>query len=345
MNIVYDKEIPYLRECFHSNEHVLPLNANEISNESLRDADALFVRSVTPVDEALLCNSKVHFVGSATAGFDHIDTEYLDRKMIAWNYAPGCNAKAVADYVLISVAHLFQANILEKKKNKAGVIGIGHVGQQVVDLLEQLGFDIVVNDPPRADNDVDFVSTPLEEFYDLDLVCIHTPLTDNGPHPTHHLIDTRFLSHFNSKGVLLNAGRGACVDTTALKQAKLQTVLDVWENEPSIDIELAERAFIATPHIAGYSQAAKYRATKQIFEAFCNHFEVDYYDSLTENANEFASIDLTAPDWAKQILKIENLMDVSNSFKQELQKQTNTISETFKSLRKSYPFRKEFMLT
>lgn len=340
MKIVYDQEIPYIEEFFHSQGELVAISADEISPEILRDASAVLVRSVTHINSPLLDNSSIRFVGSATAGIDHIDTHYLDQANIAWSYAPGCNAKAVADYVILSVAHLIQSGVLKNQKGRAGVIGIGHVGQQVVNALTQLGFEVLINDLPRADNETDFISTPLDQFYDLDIICLHTPLAKTGPHPTFHLINQEFLSNFNSQGVLVNAGRGACVDTEALKNSNVTTVLDVWENEPNIDMELAQSAFIATPHIAGYSQPAKYRATKQLYEAFCKHFEVDHYSLPEENVMEFVNIDFSKKDWIDQVLPIENLLKLTQNLKTSC---LNNTAKAFTELRKNYRFRQEIL--
>ena len=342
MRIVADQQIPYLTSFFGSQNEIIALSEEKITSSAVKDADVLLVRSVTPVNKALVEHSSIRFIGSATAGIEHIDTRWLDEAGIAWAYAPGCNAKAVADYVLLSVVYLVQNGMLQKTPLRAGIIGIGNVGQQVNETLKRLGFEVLLNDPPRKENEIDFVSTPLDAFYDLDLICMHTPLTTTGDYPTVHLLDNTFLSQVQPNCVLLNAGRGACIDTNALKQHHLITVLDVWEQEPNIDIELATSACIATPHIAGYSQPAKYRATQQLFDAFCNHFEIDQYIKPEENTTDYIELDLFSSDWMEQAIKIENLKTLSDAFQTALTENPNNIPETFKKFRNNYTFRKEF---
>lgn len=341
MKFIIDEQIPYVKNFFTNLGDLKIIPASQFTSENIKGADVLLVRSVTNVNKTLLAGSSVRFVGSANAGIDHLDTEYLDEHKIAWAYAPGSNAKAVADYVVLSVAHLIDAGIFQKTLLRAGVIGVGNVGQQVVDALEKCGFDVLLNDPLRGESEIDFVSTPMPEFYDLDLICVHTPLTTDGPCPTQYLIDHNFLSKLNSKCVFLNASRGGCVDTNALKQTDLVTVLDVWENEPNVDIDFVESAFIATPHIAGWSQPAKYRATHQLYDAFCNHFEVDHYLSTEKDPSEYIELGLPMPEWTERAFEVGNLQDLSDRFKNTLKKSDN-VGEAFKIFRNDYRFRPEF---
>ena len=341
MKIVADEQIPYLSNFFDTAGDITLLPAEMITAEAVKGADVLLVRSVTPVNNSLVANSSLRFIGSATAGIDHMNTQILDEKEIAWDYAPGCNAKAVADYVLLSVAQLIESGIYKKANLKAGVIGVGNVGQQVANTLTKLGFNVVLNDPPRADAEPDFVSTPLSAFSDLDLICIHTPLTTDGKYPTVRFINQDFLSTLNPDCVLLNAGRGACIDTESLINFDLTMILDVWDSEPDIDIALAEKTYIATPHIAGYSQPAKYRATKQLFEAFGKHFEMDHFINPEEDPSEYEEINLLQSGWRNKAINIADLKTLSDNFAAALKANPNDAENIFKSFRKDYVFRPE----
>jgi len=73
---------------------------------------------------------------------------------------------------------------------------------------------------------------------------------------------------------LINTARGAVVDNRALAKVLRKgllagAILDVWENEPQIDIELLQMTAIASPHIAGYSFDGKVQGTLQIYNAVC----------------------------------------------------------------------------
>lgn len=300
MKIILDQKIHLPNALLCSKGELIRLPTETISREKLKNADCLLVRSVTKIDQDLLGGTSIRFVGSATAGTDHLDIDYLNRANITWAHAPGANAQTVVNYVDACIAGLRGENLLTGTALRAGVIGVGQVGRRVVSALENLGFDVLQNDPPRAIKEPSFVSTPLTEFKNLDLICVHTPLTFDNEFSTHHLIDAAFLSRQKAGCILLNAGRGAVVDSHALKKAThIIKVLDVWENEPNIDLELLKLSKIATPHIAGYSQAAKNQAATMLYHALCNFYNFPA-ENVTPKHNEFF---------------IDDIMAVSNRFK------------------------------
>ena len=100
MKIVLDEKIPYLSAALEDMGHeVIGMPGVAISKNEVADAGALFVRTRTKCDAALLEGSAVRFIGTATIGYDHIDAAYCDANGIAWASAPGCNAGAVLQYV------------------------------------------------------------------------------------------------------------------------------------------------------------------------------------------------------------------------------------------------------
>ncbi len=272
MKIIADEKIPLVQDYFGKNNELILKPGRTLSHDDVKEADMLLVRSVTRVNETLLKDTAVKFVGSVSAGIDHLDIEWLNKKNIMWRAAQGSNAAAVAQYVLCVIAALQKMKLLAEKNLRAGVIGVGFVGKEVVEKLKMLGIEVFQNDPFRADAEKDFISTSLEKFNEFDLILLHTPLTRDGKYPTHHLIDKNFLKKQKKHSVLLNAGRGAVIDSDALKKygKHLVCCLDVWENEPNIDREILNFATIATPHIAGHTIQAKNRATKMIFDAAVN---------------------------------------------------------------------------
>lgn len=275
MKLITDTYIPLIEELFSPHFEITQLHPNDITANTLKNADILICRSVTPVNATLLTGTAVKFVGTTTSGYDHLDTAWLDSQGIAWRAAKGCNALAVAEYVVGCVAWLRQQGYLAAPKLRAGIIGVGEVGQRVADKLRLLGFELLLNDPPRAIKDPHFNSVPLSEFKDLDLICIHTPLTQQGDYPTYHLIDEAFLQQQKPDTILLNAGRGGVIDTQTLLRAgqHLHWCLDVYENEPCPEKSLVSRALISTPHIAGHSIQAKWHGTEMIYQqlmAFLN---------------------------------------------------------------------------
>jgi erythronate-4-phosphate dehydrogenase len=299
LKIVADDNISLLEEYFSPHGHVTSLPGRNITRNDVVDADVLLVRSVTRVDAALLSGSKVKFVGSCTIGTDHLDTAWLDQQGIHWTNAPGCNADAVVDYVL---ACLFALDIdLQQMRNSGftvGVVGCGNVGSRLVKRLQKIGINTLCCDPYKRSRHYVSLETLIPQ---CDVVCLHTPLTQTGKHPTFHLVNELNLPLFKEDAILLNAGRGAVIDNTALlkhmnRHPEFRTILDVWENEPVISTALLLAASIATPHIAGYSVEGKRRGTETIHEAFCHYFNiagavaVNAEEPLEFDARHFSSL-------------------------------------------------------
>ncbi len=273
MKIVADENIPLLHNFFSDIGPIETFPGRELNAQNVGDADILLVRSVTNVDEGLLKNSNVKFVGTCTIGMDHIDTEYLQQNNIAFASAPGCNATSVVEYVVSALSSLTESNGLNLEKIRVGVVGCGNVGSRVVETLKRLGIDVCCNDP--LIDQTGLVS--FDEILSCDVITLHTPLTKDGPYPTHHMFNDEVLSRLKEEQILINTGRGAVVDGRALKhklqkQPSFTAVLDVWESEPAIDIELANLVTIGTPHIAGYSLDGKVAGTEMIYQAMCRHF-------------------------------------------------------------------------
>ena len=260
-----------MRDYFGTGNELILKPGRAIAAVDVKDADMLLVRSVTPVNAQLLENSRVKFVGSVTAGADHLDAAWLDKAGIEWSVAAGFNAPPVADYVVSVVAALQRKQMLAFTGMKAVVIGVGCVGQLVAERLRLLNFQVILCDPLRAATEKDFQSVLLDEIEEVDLISLHVPLTEGTPHPTFHMINEKFLQRQKARSVLLNASRGAVVDSQALLThgAHMLWCLDVWENEPQISKEMLSHATISTPHIAGYSVQSKIRGTDRIYNIAC----------------------------------------------------------------------------
>ena len=277
MKIVADENIPFVRQAFEPLGDVVTAPGRQMTPEQVADADALLVRSVTKVNAELLDGSTVRFVGTATIGTDHLDTTYLDRRGITWAAAAGCNANSVAEYVVAALLVLARRDGFRLADKTLGVVGVGNVGSRVVRYARALGMTVLKNDPPlqRQTHDRRFV--PIERIFEADLVTLHVPLTRQAKDATWHMVDADFLSRLRADAYLLNTSRGAVVDGAALRNALQQqrlagAVLDVWENEPDIDVELLELSALGTAHIAGYSFDGKVMGTRMIHDAACRCF-------------------------------------------------------------------------
>ena len=282
IRIVADENIPRAREAFGSLGEVATLPGRSMTPEAVRDADVLLVRSVTRVDAGLLDDSRVRFVGTATIGTDHVDEGYLADRGIRFAYAPGSNADSVADYVTAALLEVAAGLDMDLQGRTIGVIGVGNVGSRVVRRAGALGMIPLKNDPPLARETAGTEKTsylPLEDLLAADFITFHVPLTREGEDATYHLADEAFLDRLKPGAILLNTSRGPVVAADALSAAlaagRLRAaVLDVWENEPRISIDLLQRVTIGTPHIAGYSFDGKVNGTAMLCEALCEFLGV-----------------------------------------------------------------------
>ncbi len=290
MHLVIDDKIPYARGRAEQLGTADYLPGAAITADDVRRADALVVRTRTRCDRALLEGSRVRFIATATIGFDHLDTGYLREAGIGWTNCPGCNAGSVAQYVRNSLLLLEAEGRLRLGGCRVGLVGVGHVGSRVAAELRRWGCELLLCDPPRLEGSVQMpagveVLCPAREctatLADVarlaDVVTFHTPLVRTGPHATFHLAGPDFFRALRRRPVVINASRGEVVDTEALLHALDEgqagpAVIDTWEHEPAIDLRLLRRAYLATPHIAGYSADGKAAGTRMALEAVAAHF-------------------------------------------------------------------------
>lgn len=281
MKVIVDNKIPYIAgEIEKIADEVVYLPGDAFTKEEVKEADALVVRTRTHCNRDLLEGSQVKFIVTATIGFDHIDTDYCREAGIAWTNCPGCNAGSVEQYIHSVLLLLKREKGLKLEEATLGIVGVGHVGSRVKRMAESLGMKVLLNDPPRADKGE-------KGFVDLakiaeacDVITFHTPLYIEGQYRTYHLADEDFLFSLKRTPYIINSSRGEVVDTAsllaALSAGKVRdAVVDTWEYEPEISRELLEVAFLATPHIAGYSADGKANATRMSLEALARFFQVE----------------------------------------------------------------------
>jgi erythronate-4-phosphate dehydrogenase len=353
MLIVADENIPLLDAFFEGFGEIRRVPGRSIDRATVEQADVLLVRSVTNVNRALLEGSNVRFVGTCTIGTDHLDLDYFQQAGITWSSAPGCNARGVVDYVLGSLLTLAEIEGVDLAQRTYGVVGAGEVGGRLVKVLQGLGWNVLVCDPPRqAAEGGDYVS--LEQIIEqCDVISLHTPLDKQGPQATWHLFDKNRLNQLKPGTWLINASRGPVIDNAALRQVllqreDLQAVLDVWEAEPEVDVALAELCVIATPHIAGYSLDGKQRGTAQIYQAFCKFLGQPEQVSLNDllPAPWLSAVTLNAdtdPAWALAML-CRGVYDPRRDdadFRRSLVGNVSEQRAAFDALRKHYPLRRE----
>lgn len=278
MKVIVDNKIPYIKEAIESlADEVVYLPGKAFTPEIVKDADALITRTRTRCDRHLLAGSKVKFIGTATIGFDHIDTAYCHEAGITWSNCPGCNAGAVEQYIHSVLLLLQQEKGIALKGACLGIVGVGHVGSRIGQLAERLGMRVLLNDPPRADRGEKGFVDLRTLAHECDIISFHTPLEREGKYRTFHLADEGFFRLLEKQPYIINTSRGEVIETSsilnALSAGKISgAILDVWENEPNINLELLNKVFIGTPHIAGYSADGKANATRMVLESFCRFF-------------------------------------------------------------------------
>jgi len=274
VKILVDENMPYARELFSRTGEVVAVPGRPLPEAELRDASALMVRSVTRVNAALLADTPVKFVGTATAGTDHVDQPSLQAAGIGFSAAPGCNAIAVVEYVFSALLLLAERDGFALRDRTVGIVGVGNVGSRLQARLEAWGVKTLLCDPPRADRGDTGPFHSLETLVaQADILTFHTPLNKEGRYKSWHLADAALLMALRPDTILINACRGPVVDNIALLEVlkmrgDLRVVLDVWEPEPDLSLDLLARVDIATAHIAGYTLEGKARGTTQVFEAW-----------------------------------------------------------------------------
>lgn len=348
ITIIADDKIPFLKGALEPYASIKYLEGSKFDHSTVKQADALLIRTRTVCNEPLLTGSKVKFIATATIGFDHIDTDYCDAHSISWANAPGCNAASVEQYIASVLAGLVIKNDFPLTGKTLGIIGVGHVGKKVGTLARLLGMKVLLNDPPRtrAEGKSGFVSLK-KLLAESDIVTLHVNLNMTGEDKTFHLIDEPALKLLKNGALLINSSRGEVVDGNALKSAlsdgrQLGAVVDVWENEPDVDLGLLEKVAMATPHIAGYSTDGKRNGTVQIVRGLGLHFglPVSGWEPLKipEPPNPVMILDGKGQSLEKLVCKaILHTYDVADD---DFRFRSNP--RDFESQRGNYPVRREF---
>lgn len=285
MRILIDKYIPFLQGVLDGLAEVIMLEPEQFTPATVREADALIIRTRTRCDAALLDGSNVQFIATATIGTDHIDQTYCRSHNIQVVSCPGCNAKAVCDYV----EEVLTSNLTTLTSHPSiGVVGVGHVGSLVTAMAERRGMQVVLNDPPKGLHG---------DVTGCDIITFHTPLTRGGDYPTYHLCDAALLAQCRPDALIINAARGGVVDEQALLDSGQPFVIDTWEGEPHINPQVLQCAACASMHIAGYSVQGKRNASRMCLDALCRHFA---WPALELNNEQLPQGD-NQPGWLKRV--------------------------------------------
>jgi erythronate-4-phosphate dehydrogenase len=317
--------------------------------EGLSEAHALLIRTVNPINKKSLPSipDKLSFIGTGSSGTDHVDQDYLQENNISFADAAGCNARSVAEYIATCLLIWSNNTGHPLHEFSVGIIGMGHVGRQVKDILHKLEITTVEYDPPRAEREAEFSSVELNTVLEADILSFHTPLNHTGNYPTFHWLDSEKLKG-RTFDLIINTARGGVVDEEALieahkKGAVRHFILDVWENEPQLKLESARQSYIKTPHIAGYSVQAKRNASRFIADELIRHFDlapaknVDAPSprTITEPVNSYSNI-------GELITQAHPIRQYEEKLHHILQRNPDKRGKLFNKLRAEFPLRQEF---
>lgn len=330
MKIIIDRAIPFLQGILEPWAETVHISGTAIGPDEVRDADALIVRTRTRCDERLLSGSRVRFIATATIGFDHIDTAWCAARGIEVATAAGCNARGVLQWVAAALVWLARHQGWRPADKTLGVVGVGHVGSLVAEYAAAWGFRVLCCDPPReAREHLGFL--PLETVArEADLLTFHTPLDAS----TRHMVDCEFLHRLHPHAVLLNSSRGEAVDTAGLLASGHPYILDVWEHEPQIDRSLLDRALLATPHVAGYSEQGKANATAMAVGALARHFGLPLAGWYPPQVQPSEPRPIS---WEELCATIDDRFDIEAE-----SRRLKAHPEDFEAIRDNYRYRKEY---
>lgn len=359
MKIVCAETVLLGHEAFSAAGNTLVIPDREITRDDLIDADALIVRSKTKITAELLHDTPVKFVGTATAGTDHIDAKALESQGIYWCASPGCNANSVSEYLIAGLLVLGRRHGFDLNGKTIGVIGCGNVGSRVVRKCEALGMHVLRNDPPRAALSADPDFLPLEHVLaESDIVTLHVPLVRQKPWPTERMADYLFFEQLKPGAIFINAARGSVCDYDALLTARQggavsRSIIDVWSPEPAFRTDVLKQADLTSPHIAGHSYEGKLNGTVACYNELCNFFEIpknwDVAASLPEPEVPYIQVDCNGRD-EEEVLHdlIRQVYDIETDdhlIREAAVSGDVDRARNFDTLRKNYRMRREFKNT
>lgn len=359
MKILCDSSMPLGRTLFRSLGDVTLVDGSRLTPDKVRDADMLMVRD-TPLNAMLLEGSSIKFIGTAVTGTDHVDKAWLAQASIRWVHAPRANGESVADYCLAALLEYAHTRHVQLSGATVALIGVGWIGGMVQHRCEALGMRVLCCDPPRRDNARDLEAQDflaLEEVLgEADFIIPFVPLTKEGRYPTWHMINQGTLAMAKPGCVLINMARGGVCDTAdliaALREGQLRdAICDVWEGEPDFSSELADLAFLATPHLAGHAYEGKVNGTIAVYHAACDYLGRQPIPNLILPPPSVPEITIDAAGKSDEevlwfITQKLSLIVADHLNFQELIHQPQPVRmRRFSALRRTYSYRRQFCST
>ena len=339
MKIVADIDVPFLTGVFEPYGEVVYKKGMAITHEDVVDADALILRTRTICNAELLEGSSVKLIATATIGTDHVDFDYCNSHGIQVQNAAGCNAGGVMQYVFSALFGVAARKGIKIEGSTIGIIGVGNVGKKIEQMAQYLGFNVLRYDPPRAEAEGPEGFCSLEYLLEnSQIVTMHVPLNET----TRNMANEAFFALMQPGSIFINAARGEVVDEEAFMLALPKfgaSVIDTWNNEPNINVDLVEMVDIATPHIAGYSYQGKQMGTAMAVRAVAHHFGIEsLYDFFPadEPDHEPVLLDLKGKNHGQIAAVFQyNYPIFTDDFRFRME------PEKFEKLRSEYQYRRE----
>ena len=264
----------------------------------LCDANAAIVGLELINDELLDELPNLKFIAKYGVGLDNIDLEACKKRNIKVGWSSGVNKRSVAEMTLGFMLSLTRNLYLTSNQLKdsfwnkdgghqlsnktVGIIGLGNIGKEVIDLLKPFNCNVLVNDildiEEYSKNNNLKIKTKNQIYHESDIISIHTPLTNE----TNNLINKEVFHKMKSKSFIINTARGKIINEKDLKFALINNIisgaaLDVYDIEPPTDKSLIKLPnLICTPHTGGNAKEAVLKmgesAIKHLVEYF-NHIK------------------------------------------------------------------------
>lgn len=343
MKIVADKHVPFLEGVFEPYGEVVYIDGREINHNDIVDADALIIRTRTKCNAELLEGTKVSMIATATIGMDHIDLDYCKEHNIEVHNAQGCNAGGVMQYVFSALYGIAARKGIKLDDATIGIIGVGHVGKKIEEMARHLGFKVLLCDPPRAEEEGPEGFCSLEYLLShSQIVTMHVPLNET----TREMADDDFFMLMPPGAIFINAARGEVIVDEALMRAIPKfgaVVIDTWNHEPNVNLDLVEMVDIATPHIAGYSYQGKQNGTASAVRSVAKHFGIealyDYYPQADIPDCDPIRLDLNGKNHGERAAVFQyNYPIFTDDFRFRME------PENFEKLRSEYQYRREIYI-
>lgn len=343
MKLIIDEAIPFINGVFEPYGEVVYKEGADICREDLDDVDALVIRTRTKCTGSLLEGTPVKLIATATIGTDHIDMAYCSKAGIYVQSASGCNVGGVSNYVFSALYGIAARRGVDLKGMTFGIIGAGHVGGMVEGTARYLGFNVLLNDPPRAEAEGPGQFCDLDYLLaNSDIVSMHVPLSES----TRGMANEEFFAKMKKGACFINTCRGEVVVDEALIAARPKLgaiVIDTWNREPDVNIRLLNIVDIATPHIAGYSYQGKQKGTAMAVRAVAHFFGIkelyEFYPKTELTELNAVHLDFSGKSQGEIAAAIQYNYPI---FTDDFMFRTNPSG--FEKLRTEYSYRREFII-